>query len=320
MREHWIVARIDLDVPGSKQLGGSPLESLRRITSQTPHDEGAPVESPKMFEAHCTVARGPWERRAASQCPFSSLQILKVDFSEKGGSRRNRNTWGFPVLSWLPDRLANSFSVEKGESVNEDQATNAFPRQLCDSADHHAAGAGCNQHDIVEVLKEEELGDLFALRFNRDAGTNLIMTLGTTIKGWRVDRVAFASQQLSRLFPHPASLASTVDQYVRRQFITSLLVVGTDGPHERGLYLNADPALASSGLKSVERTPLSRILEDDDHGHPDAYLAGLASNHIGKNPSAFFKLDIRHHVRQRSSVTFVGDTMCHRKGVDGPLA
>src|ERR1700722_15706285 len=69
MREHWIVARIDLDGPGSEKLGGSPLESLRRITSQTPHDEGAPVESPKMFEAHCTVARGPWERRAASQCP-----------------------------------------------------------------------------------------------------------------------------------------------------------------------------------------------------------------------------------------------------------
>jgi hypothetical protein len=110
--------------------------------------------------------------------------------------------------------LADLLAGQQRQRVDEDEPADAVAAELGRLDDHHAAGAGADQDDLLEVLEEQELRDLLAMGGVRDAGTHRIVTLGAAVERRRVDRVPGGAQPLRDGLPDPASLVRAVDQDV----------------------------------------------------------------------------------------------------------
>ena len=72
------------------------------------------------------------------------------------------------------DDLAYPLAVEQCERIDKDKAADPLARHLGGAAQHHAARAGAGQHDVVQILVEQQLGDLLGMALDGDAGAQLV--------------------------------------------------------------------------------------------------------------------------------------------------
>jgi hypothetical protein len=86
------------------------------------------------------------------------------------------------------------------------------PHLLRRATHHHAARAGANQHDIVQIFIEEQVGDFRDVGRCVDAGAQLMPTLGTAIHGRAIHGMARGTQACRDTLPDPAALIRPVHQ------------------------------------------------------------------------------------------------------------
>jgi hypothetical protein len=80
------------------------------------------------------------------------------------------------------DDIRHALPIEERQRVDEDEAGDPLTRQFRGSAQDHAAGAGAGQHDFAQIFIEDQLGDLDGMRFDGDAGPQLMPALGATVQ------------------------------------------------------------------------------------------------------------------------------------------
>ena len=65
--------------------------------------------------------------------------------------------------------VTRAFAVEQGQRIHQHEARDPVPHPLRRTADHHAARTGADQHDIVQVFVEQQVGDFINVGRNVDA-------------------------------------------------------------------------------------------------------------------------------------------------------
>src|SRR5262249_47292806 len=103
----------------------------------------------------------------------------------------------------------------------------AYPltHQLGGPARHHAAIAGADQYDILQVLVEHQLRHFVGLRFGCDTRTHLAFALAATVEARRVDLMPRGAQQVRYRLPDPTALIGAVHQHVCRHGLSSASLV-----------------------------------------------------------------------------------------------
>ena len=75
---------------------------------------------------------------------------------------------------------------------------------------------------MVQVLVEQNLGDLGGVRLGGDAGADLMLALGAAVLGRGIDRVPGGAQSARHTLPDPTALIGAVDQNEVRHRVNSL--------------------------------------------------------------------------------------------------
>ena len=130
------------------------------------------------------------------------------------GLRGERGDVGHVVGRRALDDGIDALARHQRERIDEGEPTDAIARQLGRLHDHHAAAARPDEHDILQVLGEEELSHLARVRADGDAGTHGVTALGAPIEAWREHRVTGGAQSRGHRLPDPAPLVRAVDQDV----------------------------------------------------------------------------------------------------------
>ena len=118
-----------------------------------------------------------------------------------------------------------AFTIEQGQRVDQHQARDPVSHSLRHTADHHAARTGTDQHNIVQVFVEQQVGDFRDVGRCVDARAQLMATLGTTVHGRCIRGVACGTQACCDTLPDPTTLIRPVHQNERRHRECSLRCV-----------------------------------------------------------------------------------------------
>src|SRR5262249_18488665 len=215
-------AAVELGPFGAEPLGGASLVSLARVRSPaTPDHARPPLLRPERIELDRLEAEGDRMRRPAFKCPGADLgaEAAEQAVCDVLGAGPERD----PVRDRCRVRqdVGDLFAVEQGQRIDENEAAYPLTHQLGGPARHHAAIAGADQYDILQVLVEHQLRHFVGLRFGCDARTHLAFALATTVARRPVDLVPPGAQQVRYRLPDPTALIGAVHQHVCRHGLSS---------------------------------------------------------------------------------------------------
>ena len=158
---------------------------------------------------------------------------------DRPGAHRRIEVLEQAVLEILPRRPAGQLGVDRGRAlddvgqrlavhqrqrIGEHHARHALAGKLGRARHHHAAGAGAGQHDILQVLVEQEVRDLLGVALGGDAGAHLALALGAAVERRREHAMALGQQLLDGRLPNPAALVGAVDQDERGHLLSPFTV------------------------------------------------------------------------------------------------
>ncbi len=85
--------------------------------------------------------------------------------------------------------IGDGLAVEQRQRVGQHDAADTLPRGFGHAGSDHAAAAGADQDDVVQVLEEQHLGHLGRLAFGVDPRPELMPAFGAAIQRRREHRV-----------------------------------------------------------------------------------------------------------------------------------
>ena len=77
----------------------------------------------------------------------------------------------------------------KRQRVDKNQPPDPLARQFRRPAQHHAAGTGAGHHDIVQILIEQQFGDLGGVGLDGDPRPQLMPPIGAAVERGGIDEV-----------------------------------------------------------------------------------------------------------------------------------
>jgi hypothetical protein len=92
--------------------------------------------------------------------------------------------------------------------------TNALRHAVHDAGDDHAAVAVAGEHDIVEILEEDEVDHIHDVGLEVDVGAVEVHPFAEAGERDTVDRVTVVGQEPAGLLPFPCAGGGTVDDHV----------------------------------------------------------------------------------------------------------
>src|SRR6202521_2977533 len=255
------MASVELAPFGAEPLGRASLVCLAWVRRPAAPDHARlPLLRPERIELDRLEAERNRMRRVAFECPGAGLGIEVGEQAGRGvlGARPERD----PICHrGRPGQdVGDLFAVEQGQRIDKNEAAYPLTHQFGGPARHHAAIAGADQHDILQVLVEQQLRHLVGLRFGCDTRTHLALALAATVEARGVDLMPRGAQPVRYRLPDPAALIGAVHQYVCRhgQFppVTSMVTPVTksaslDARKQITLAWSTASATRRSGVRSI---------------------------------------------------------------------
>ncbi len=78
--------------------------------------------------------------------------------------------------------VGHRLAIEQRQGVGEDDAADPRADEFGGAAGDHAAAAGADQDDVMQVLEEQQVGDLGGMRFGVDARAEGVAALGAAVE------------------------------------------------------------------------------------------------------------------------------------------
>ena len=196
----------------------------RRVDAAlAPDDRRIPRLVPEARQLDGRPHGGDRMRRAALDRPPPQRRVeigeqAGLEVVLRGAGAELRVDGGRPL-----DDVGQGLAVEQRQRIGEHHPRHPLARQLRGARHHHAAGAGADQHDVLQIVEEQQAGNFVGVRLGGDAGADLALALGAAVEAGRQHAMALRAQALGDRFPDPAALVGAVQQYeIRHHLFPSL--------------------------------------------------------------------------------------------------
>ena len=116
------------------------------------------------------------------------------------------------------EQVVEGHAVIGHGGIEEDHVPNPFGDAIHHASDDHATVAVAGQHDVMQILEEDEVHHIVDVGFEIDVGTGEMDAFAEAGEGGAVDGVAISLEEVGRGLPFPAAGGGTMDHHVGQGF------------------------------------------------------------------------------------------------------